>query len=350
VLARIATVLTQKWAWAAPALPDHGGMTIRPLPGMPLPQIVRVARQCVTDEAEALRSALEDFSRTPRPGSPSELDGKAWSDDTGPGARDRAALLGLTRHQAVLTYINAYDHMWSLGRLLGTDGAMSLFSHQSASRVACEAAVRFAWLMDPGIRSEERITRGAVALVNSAEERVKGVRRLTADRFPLGVLDTMIKNCTSERDTVRALITGAGIVFGHSKKGTTETKLVIASANISVPLTIKAGDLMAELLLDSPSWYNVGSAVTHSVFWGLRDVVQSRPGGPLDLLPDVMETGAAAEAAISASGLILDRCGRYYGHDPQAHVQRAQERREKIDALMHRAAKSNWAQLPAWRP
>jgi hypothetical protein len=69
----------------------------------------------------------------------------------------------------------------------------------------------------------------------------------------------------------------------------------------------------------------------------------------LDLLPDVMEMGAAAEAAISASGLILDRCGRYYGHDPQAHVQGARERREKIDALMRRAATSTWVQLPAWR-
>jgi hypothetical protein len=160
----------------------------------------------------------------------------------------------------------------------------------------------------------------------------------------------MIKNCTAERDNVRALITRAGIAFGHSKKGTTETKLVIASANISVPLTIKAGDLMAELLPDSPSWYNIGSAVTHSVFWGLRDVVQSRPGEPLDLLPDVMEVGAAAESAISASALILDRCGRYYGQDPKAPVQRAQQRRERIDALMRRAASSTWAQLPAWRP
>jgi hypothetical protein len=61
---------------------------------MPLPEIVRVARQCVIDEAEALRSALEDFSQAPRPGSPWELDSKAWSDGTGPGARDRAALLG----------------------------------------------------------------------------------------------------------------------------------------------------------------------------------------------------------------------------------------------------------------
>jgi len=140
------------------------------------------------------------------------------------------------------------------------------------------------------------------------------------------------------------------MTFGHSRRGQAETKLVLASANISVPLEISVSNLMAELLPESPSWYNIGSAVTHGIFWGLRDVVQSDPGEPLDLMPKVLEVGAAAESAISASGLILDHCGRYYGHDPSRHVRRAQERRERIDALMRRAVTSTWAQLPAWRP
>jgi hypothetical protein len=71
----------------------------------------------------------------------------------------------------MLIYASAYDHLVTLGRVLGGDGAMPLFSHASLSRVVCEAAVRFAWLMDPGISSEERIVRGAVALSNSADER-----------------------------------------------------------------------------------------------------------------------------------------------------------------------------------
>jgi hypothetical protein len=124
----------------------------------------------------------------------------------------------------------------------------------------------------------------------------------------------------------------------------------MAAANISVPLTISAGDLMAELLPDSPSWCNIGSAVTHSIYRGLRDLAQSRPGEPPDLLPEVMQVGAAAEFAISASALILDYCGRYYGHDPAAHVQAARQRREQIDTRMLRAARSTRAQLPAWRP
>lgn len=60
---------------------------------------------------------------------------------------------------------------------------MPLFSHASLSRVVCEAAVRFAWLMDPGISSEERIVRGAAALYYSADQRFKGVRRLPAESF-----------------------------------------------------------------------------------------------------------------------------------------------------------------------
>ncbi len=59
------------------------------------------------------------------------------------------ACLGLTVHQAVLIHINAYDHLLTLGRALGSDGAMTLFSHVSLSRVVCEAAVRFAWILDP---------------------------------------------------------------------------------------------------------------------------------------------------------------------------------------------------------
>jgi hypothetical protein len=35
------------------------------------------------------------------------------------------------------------------------------------------------------------------------------------------------------------------------------------------------------------------------------------------------------------------------GHDPTAYVQRAQERREEVDALMRRAVTSAWAHIPA---
>lgn len=114
-----------------------------------------------------------------------------------------------------------------------------------------------------------------------------------------------------------------------------------------MPLKINVSELMAALLPDSPSWYNIGSSVSHSMYWGLRDVDHSRPGEPLALTPNVLDVGAAVESAISASALILDRCGRMTGHDPTAQVQQAQKRRAEIDALMKRATTSAWAHVPA---
>ena len=132
-------------------------MTVRPEPGQRLPELVWVAHQVVLEEAEALRSALEAFSNSPQPGCPFELDRSAWSPAAGPRAEARGRLFGLAVHQAVLIYINAYDHMLTLGRALGGDGATTLFAHASLSRVVCEAAVRFAWILDSGIGCEERI-------------------------------------------------------------------------------------------------------------------------------------------------------------------------------------------------
>ena len=157
----------------------------------------------------------------------------------------------------------------------------------------------------------------------------------------------MLGSCSQERDSIRKLIDGAGMAFGSSRKGSAKVRLELQSPKVAVPLKINITELMAELLPDSPSWYNIGSSVTHSVYWGLRDVSHSRPGESLALTPNVLDVGAAVESAISASVLILDRCGRMNGHDPTAHIQRAQIRRAEIDALMRRAVTSTWAHIPA---
>ena len=325
-------------------------MTIRPPSGFPLPELVLTANRVLTEEAEALRVAMESFSGAPRPGCPWMQDDKMVSDPAVPVAQGRARLLRYTRHQSALIYLNAYDHLLTLARALGGDGAMPLFSHASLSRVVCEAAVRFAWLMDPGINSEERIVRGAVALFISAEERYKGVRGLPAERFDRRALRSMHDSCSVERHGVQELIADAGLTFGYSQNGKTKARLELESSKVSVPLKINVTELMAELLPDSPSWYNIGSSVTHSIYWGLRDVDHSNPGEPLALTPNVLDVGAAAESAVSASGLILERCARCYGHDPSAHVRRTRQRREAIDSLMRRATKSTWAHIPAEQP
>jgi hypothetical protein len=139
------------------------------------------------------------------------------------------------------------------------------------------------------------------------------------------------------------------MTFAASRKGNVKTRLEMHSPRADVPLKINISELMASLLPDSPSWYNVGSSVSHSFYWGLRDVDQSRPGESLVLTPNMLDVGAAAESAISASALMLDHCGRMTGHDPAAHVQRAQQRRAQVDALMKRATTSAWAHVPADR-
>jgi hypothetical protein len=325
-------------------------MTIRPPPGFPLPELVLVSNRVLTEEAEALRAAMEQFGSAPQPGSPWTQDNEAVADRAGPAAQGRAAVLRYTRHQASLIYVNAWDHLITLARILGGDGAMPLFSQASVSRVVCEAAVRFAWLMDPDISSAKRLVRGAVALHLSAEERSKGVRALRAERFHPRIHQQMLDSSSQERDSIRKLIESAGMAFGYSRDGKKKVRLELKSPEVSVPLDINVTELMAELLPDSPSWYNVGSSVTHSTYWGLRDVNHSGPGESLALTPNVLDIGAAVESAISASSLILDHCGRMNGHDPTAQVDRAQERRGEVDALMRRAVTSAWARIPTETP
>jgi hypothetical protein len=57
--------------------PIIGIMTVRPGPGQRLPELVWVSHQVIMEEAEELRSALDEFSSSPQPGCPHELDRKA---------------------------------------------------------------------------------------------------------------------------------------------------------------------------------------------------------------------------------------------------------------------------------
>ena len=173
------------------------------------------------------------------------------------------------------------------------------------------------------------------------------MRGLPADRFDPRVYQQMLDSCSQEQTSIRKLIDGAGMALGTSRKGTAKVRLELQSPRVSVPLKINITELMAELLPESPSWYNIGSSVTHSLYWGLRDVSHSTPGQSQTLTPSVLEVGAAVESAISASALILDRCARMNGHDPADHVRRAQKRRAEVDALMRRAATSTWIHIPA---
>jgi hypothetical protein len=136
-------------------------MTVRPPSGIPLPELVRVSNRVLAEEAEELREAMDYFGGSAQPGSPWTLDDQSASDESDTFAQGKGVLLYYTRRQSTLIYANAYDHLISLKRILGDDGTMPVFSQASVARVVCEAAVRYAWLMDPKVSSAKRLVRGA---------------------------------------------------------------------------------------------------------------------------------------------------------------------------------------------
>ena len=99
-------------------------------------------------------------------------------------------------------FVNAYDHLVSMGRLLGSDGAMSLYAHTTLSRSVCEAAVRHAWLLDPSISYEQRITRSAAMLFANAENRLTGARQIPARNLGTSTVQRLIDNCAAGYDQV----------------------------------------------------------------------------------------------------------------------------------------------------
>jgi hypothetical protein len=63
-------------------------------------------------------------------------------------------------------------------------------------------------------------------------------------------------------------------------------------------------------------------------------------------MTEVTGRRAAAESAISASGLIVGGCATYYGHDASGRLQATANRRESIDRLMREIGAARW--WPAW--
>lgn len=143
--------------------------------------------------------------------------------------------------------------------------------------------MRFAWILDSDVGGEERIMRGAVSLLVSADERLRSVMSIPAGYLDPRLRQGMVDNCTSERDSARRLISGTGTRLVRSGDGKKIARLELDAPKVRVRVQLEITDLMGKLLPDSPSWYNVSSSVTHSHFWGLRDAVSSQGSEPLAL-------------------------------------------------------------------
>lgn len=311
-------------------------MTIRPPSAdIPLPLLVTKSRLALEQEARDLKAALDAYADS------SPTSGNLFSDDffTATHADHRvrggqSKILALGHYQARLTYVSAYDHLSSMARLLGSDGAMSLYAHTTLSRSVAEAAVRHAWLLDPSISYEQRITRYAAVTYYGAENKLKGAKQSLV-RAPEHVRDLLINKASVELDEVRALIDQAGMDFGLDRKGRDVARIKLRGSDVSTPIKFETGPLMEELLGESPGWYLLSSGVSHSGPWVLHSaVVGDRTGPELELTTDLLEVAAASQTAISASELVLERHASYFGFDPEPYTRKSRQRRTMLDTLM----------------
>jgi hypothetical protein len=315
-------------------------MTVRPPNAdIPLPLLATKCRRALEQEARDLKAALDahlDRSPTSR---------NLFSDDVATATRaDRGVregqlkILAMGHYQARLTYVNAYDHLSSMARLLGSDGAMSLYAHTTLSRSVAEAAVRHAWLLDPSVSYEQRITRYAAVTYYGAANKLKGAKQGLV-RTPQQVRDSLIDKASAELDQVGALIDQAGMAPELDRRGRDVARIKLRGSDVSTPIKFETGPLMEELLGESPSWYLLSSGVTHSAPWVLHSaVVGDRNGPELSLTPDLLEVAAASQTAISASELVLERHANYFGFDPEPYTRKSRQRRTMLDTLMREQA------------
>jgi hypothetical protein len=311
-------------------------MTVRsPSADIPLPLLVTKCRRALEQEERDLKAALDAYADS------SPTSENLFSNDVATATHaDRRVregqlkILALGHYQARLTYVNAHDHLSSMARLLGSDGAMSLYAHTTLSRSVAEAAVRHAWLLDPSISYEQRITRYAAVAYYGAENKLKGARQSLV-RAPQQVRESLVNKASAELDQVRTLIDRAGMDLGLDRRGRDVARINLRGSDVSTPIKFETGPLMEELLGESPGWYLISSGVSHSGPWVLHSaVVGDRTGPELSLTPDLLEVAAASQTAISASELILERHANYFGFDPEPYKRKSRQRRMMLDTLM----------------
>ncbi len=287
-----------------------------------------------------MKAALDEYaSSTPAAGCPHQADALRAERAAGEASMAQGQLLASAQQQARLVLVNAYDHLVSMARLLGSDGSMSLYAHTTLSRSVCEAAVRHAWLLDNALSFEERIVRSAAGLVASAENRLKGARELPEQTMGARIKQALVDKCTAEYDQIRTLAERAGMNLVPDARGKKTARVELPGTVVKAPVRVDIGPLMAALLPESPGWYLQSSGVVHSAVWILHGAVAGETAGPeLALTPDLLEVAAAAESAISGSALIIQTHATYYGYDAGPRVKKSRQRRNMLDVLMREQA------------
>jgi hypothetical protein len=265
--------------WALRA--QHRCMTVRPPSAVELPHLVRKSRRALELEARALKGALDEYaSSVPKAECPHQADVLSAKRA---GTRVRSAqrqLLASGQQQARLILVNAYDHVVSMGRLLGADGSMPLYAHTTLSRSVCEAAVRHAWLLGASLSYEERITRSAAGLIANTENRLKGAKDAPERNMGAQMKQALVDNCTAEDRRVRELIERAGMDLVPEARGRKTARVELRGTAVKGPVKVDIGPLMAELLPESPGWYLLSSGIAHSAAWVLHAAVTGPASKP----------------------------------------------------------------------
>lgn len=219
----------------------------------------------------------------------------------------------------------------SVGRLLGGDGTVSLYSHTSLSRDACEAAVRIHWLLDPAVDARQRAVRGAVSWYNGMLDQRRGAAALPAGHPACNPQATQRLN--DQKDQYLQLATTAGMSMPLDSKG--KNIAAFELDGVRTPVRFNVSERMATALPDVPSWYAISSAASHSSTWILLDAVTSPATDDfLRLSPDLGDIGAAAISIISATSLVITTYAHFHGHDPTDRIAKATGRRNMIDQHM----------------
>ncbi len=275
-------------------------MTVRPPnAAVALPHLVIKSRRALELESRALKAAVDEYaSGTPVAGCPHQADVLSAKRAASRVRKAQRQLLASGQQQARLILVNAYDHLVSMGRLLGSDGSISLYAPTTLSRSVCEAAVRHLWLLGASLSYEERITRSAAALIASAENRLKGAGDAPERSMDAEITKMLADHCAAEYEQVRHLVDRAGMELVPDARGKKTARVELRGSAVKAPVKVDIGPLMADLLPESPGWYLLSSGTAHSAAWVLHSAVAGAAADPeLALTPDLLEVAAAAESA-----------------------------------------------------
>jgi hypothetical protein len=295
------------------------------------PPLVTKSYKALRQELEALKRLVEEYASAPQAGCLYLQEKQAWKralQHSQHAHRRRLWQQGMSLSR--LTFANVLDHLWAIVQVLSAE-SITLYSHLTLTRVACEGAARIAYLLDDGANYDGRLLRAAAPLLVDAEGKVTATRDVVAARPDLPItLDRAIE----QRDTVLRMIELAGIRVRRDTKDKA-SRLELGAPIQAEPCKLNLTDLMAKYFPERPASYRSSSGIVHSSPWMLSDTIRSSPLTPeLVLEPDVPGIGAAVMTAIDASIIIMKAYARYYGHTSESAVRASRLRQQAIDVFM----------------